>query len=430
MLFSTAVKLASGGGRSGPGCSRIVSLNHLRGIVAEWPSTLDVDALAADGWRPTPLTEFVLKIHSRCNLSCRYCYIYQMEDDSWRSRPKRIARRTVDWVAARIAEHAENHSLDAVHVVLHGGEPLLAGGELIEYAVKKIRSSTDARVGFDIQTNGVLLDTAYLKLFDSLDIHVAISLDGDANSHDRYRRRANGEGSHAAVVRSLEMLTTDPFRHLFEGLLCIIDPRNEPLETYEALLRFEPPEIDFLLPHGNWTSPPPARIPGSRETPYANWLIRVFDQWYRAPMQETRIRLFAELLKLLLGRSSATELVGLSPIGAVVIETDGSIDQSDILKSAYPGAPATGLHVDRDSFDSVLSLPSFAARQIGIRALCDECLDCEIHRVCGGGMYAHRYRAGHGFANPSVYCNELFRLISHIGNAVRNDVTSIRERQP
>jgi uncharacterized protein len=90
------------------------------------------------------------------------------------------------------------------------------------------------------------------------------------------------------------------------------------------LARFQPPTIDFLLPHGNWSSPPPGRIPGSKETPYADWLISVFNHWYDAPRQEVRVRLFAEIMKLLLGGKSATELVGLSPYGAIVIETDGS----------------------------------------------------------------------------------------------------------
>jgi uncharacterized protein len=29
-------------------------------------------------------------------------------------------------------------------------------------------------------------------------------------------------------------------------------------------------------------------------------------------------------------------------------------------------------------------------------------------------LYAHRYRSGTGFANPSVYCPDLIRLIGHI----------------
>lgn len=28
--------------------------------------------------------EFVVKIHSRCNPACDYCYVYDMADQSWR----------------------------------------------------------------------------------------------------------------------------------------------------------------------------------------------------------------------------------------------------------------------------------------------------------------------------------------------------------
>jgi uncharacterized protein len=387
---------------------------------------LGIGMMPPGGWSPQPFREFILKIHSRCDLSCRYCYVYEMSDQSWRSRPKELSRDNIRDCASRIAEHARAHSLDEVRVVFHGGEPLLAGAPLIEYAVSTIRAATEARVGFVVQTNGVLLNAEYLKLFDLLDIHVGISLDGDADAHDRYRRRANGEGSYKAVVRSLELLTSNPFRHLFNGLLCTIDPRNDPVSTYEALLRFGPPAIDFLLPHGNWSSPPPGRIPDSKETPYADWLISVFNHWYGAPRQEVRVKLFYEIMKLILGGKSDTELVGLSPAGSIVIETDGSIEQSDILKSAYDGAGVTGLHVNRNSFDEALALPSIVARQVGLAALSENCQACQIHRICGGGLYAHRYRESNGFGNPSVYCPDLFRLISHIRDIMKVDVAIIK----
>src|SRR4051794_35343173 len=97
----------------------------------EWPATLDVDALLATGWRPTPFREFILKIHSRCDLACDYCYMYEMADQRWRDQPYRMSRQVVDGVAARIAEHARSHDLTSLDLVLHGGEPLLAGHELI-----------------------------------------------------------------------------------------------------------------------------------------------------------------------------------------------------------------------------------------------------------------------------------------------------------
>ena len=37
------------------------------------------------GW-PVPLRQFVLKVHSRCDLACDHCYVYQSADQSWRGR--------------------------------------------------------------------------------------------------------------------------------------------------------------------------------------------------------------------------------------------------------------------------------------------------------------------------------------------------------
>jgi uncharacterized protein len=105
-----------------------------------------------------------------------------------------------------------------------------------------------------------------------------------------------------------------------------------------------------------------------------------------------------------------------------VIETGGEIEQVDTLKAAYHGAPGTGLHVSRDSFDAALLLPGVVARQLGAAALATECQGCRIKDICGGGLYSHRYRPGTGFANPSVYCPDLMRLINHIRETVQDDI--------
>jgi hypothetical protein len=57
---------------------------------------------------------------------------------------------------------------------------------------------------------------------------------------------------------------------------------------YEELLAFAPPAMDLLLPHGNWTNPPPRP---ENAPSYADWLIAVFDRWYDAPRLQTSIRL-------------------------------------------------------------------------------------------------------------------------------------------
>ncbi|RKS79845.1 uncharacterized protein BZB76_1324 [Actinomadura pelletieri DSM 43383] len=399
------------------------------------PAEPDVAALLADGWRPTPFRQFVLKIASRCDLACDHCYVYRMSDQSWRGRPHRMAPMVLARTAERIAEHVREHDLPSVALILHGGEPLLAGTGLIGDTVRTTREAVRRAAGSGpdgrdrvraiVQTNAVRLGEEELRLFDALDVRVGVSLDGTAAAHDRHRRRPDGRGSHAAVHTALERLTSDRYRHLFAGLLCTVDLRNDPVETYEALLRYGPPVVDLLLPHANWSEPPPGRRDGSTATPYGDWLATVFDRWYDAPRRETGVRLFQEILHLLLGGASTSEAVGVSPVGMVVVETDGAIEQSDILKSAFPGAPETGGHVFRDSFDSVLLSPFMAARQIGLRALCQTCLSCPVRDVCGGGHYAHRYRESNGFDNPSVFCPDLRELILHIRSRLAADLSGM-----
>ncbi|MEV4316719.1 FxsB family cyclophane-forming radical SAM/SPASM peptide maturase [Actinocrispum sp. NPDC049592] len=367
-----------------------------------------------------PITDYVLKVASRCNLACDYCYVYTMADQSWRSRPVLIAPETALTAARRIAEHAAEHRQPVTTVVLHGGEPLLAGVGLLDEIASILRRELGGVTGLDlrIQTNGVLLDESFRDLFARHDMRVGVSLDGGQAQHDLHRFLPNGQGSHAAVVRAIRLLD----RANYAGLLCVVDVDSDPVQTYEALLALDPPIVDFLLPHGNWSAPPPRRAAGDPRTPYADWLIAVFDRWYGVRSQETNVRLFQEIINLVLGGRSRTEQVGASPVAYLVIDTDGSYQQDDSLKSARAGEPETGLTVFGHPVDEVLRHPAVAARQQGIGALAGECQRCPLVRVCGGGDYPHRFREDTGFGNPSVYCPDLQRLIRHIAARVRADV--------
>jgi uncharacterized protein len=45
--------------------------------------------------------------------------------------------------------------------------------------------------------------------------------------------------------------------------------------------------------------------------------------------------------------------------------------------------------------------------------------------ICGGGLYPHRYRQGTGFRNPSVYCEDLLHLITHVSDRVIADIRQL-----
>jgi len=392
----------------------------------EWPWTLNVPSLVADGWYPLPFREFVVKIHSRSPLSSDYSYMYEMVGQSWRTPPLRMAFEVAKQTAMRIGEHVRMHELKSITLIIHGGEPLLAGRELIAHLINETRSAvgSDVTVNAIIQTNAISLDDSYLELFQELGVRVGVSLDRNTQNYGAHRRFLNGRGGDVAISAGLRRLLQPRFRHLFSGLLCTVDLYKNPIETYDALADFEPPRVDFLLPYGTWEAPPPGRLPGVSDSPYADWLIAVFEHWYPAP--RVGIRIFDDVMKILLGMISNTEGLGLEPARVVVIEPDGKIAQVDILDTAYHGELATGLNVSTDPLDRALLLPGSVGRQLGAGALCDECKKCPIKRVCGGGLYSHRYRAGTGFANPSVYCPDLTRLIDHIREKMVTDINRRR----
>jgi len=378
-------------------------------------------------WRLVPLQHFVVKVHSRCNLSCDYCYLYEMADQSWRRAGKAMSPEVAEQTAFRIGEHAREHRLGDVTVIVHGGEPMLAGMGLITGLAEAVRREVPeyTRVSLAIQTNGVLLDDTNLDALHALGISVGVSLDGGEAANDRHRRFADGRGSHDAVVEAIDRLR-DPSRPgLYGGLLCTIDLANDPVEVYEALLAHDPPTMDFLLPHGSWDEPPPSRGENAL-TPYGDWLAAAFDRWYGVEETETSVRLFEDALALLLGGSSRSEQIGPGPATVVVIDTDGMIEQVDTLKSVYDGAAATGMTVEGHTFDDALRHPSMAARQMGAAGLGAACRSCRVRDVCGGGYYTHRHRAGVGFGGPSVYCPDLIRFIEHVRGRVAADLSRAR----
>jgi uncharacterized protein len=353
--------------------------------------------------------------------------MYQMSDQSWASSPLVMSPTVAAHTARRIGAHARRHGLTEVDLVLHGGEPLLTGPEALADVAEAVREALPPETVLDlhVQTNGTLLNTGVLDVFARHGIRVGVSVDGDQSTHDRHRGHADGRGSYAATARALELLQRHEYRHLYAGLLCVVDVSADPVRTYESLLDFAPPVMNFLLPHGNWSTPPLVRGTQAAEAPYGEWLVAAFDRWYQASRRETEIRLFTEIVNLLLGGQSRSEGVGLSPAALVTVNTDGSIEQVDTLRSAYDGAMGTGYNVIDHSFDDLLWRPAVVARQIGVAALSDTCIGCDIHHVCGGGYYPHRYRRGDGFHNPSVYCRDLTLLIKHVRQRVAAGVAAL-----
>ena len=366
--------------------------------------------------------QFILKIHGRCDLACDYCYVYKHVDQTWRDRPARMSEGVVAAVARRIAEHVRTHGLSRVRVVLHGGEPLLAGPDRIAATVEAIRTAVPAEVRFAVQTNGIRLDAGFLDLFRRYGVRVGVSLDGGLAGHNRHRLFPHGGASFERVAAALQLLGGERYRSIYGGVLCVIDLANDPVEVYRGLTAFRPPVIGLALPHGNWVHRPAGRPHDERLTPYGDWLVRVFDLWFDAPVREVAIRPFDAVIAMLLGGSSEIDGFGTTPTDAVTVDTDGSVQHSDSLKTTAAHAPETGLNVLTDAFDDALALPLVRAERRSLATVPAKCRARPIVGLCGGGLFAHRFGPDGGFDHRSVYCADLIRLITHVAARVRAGV--------
>ena len=65
----------------------------------------------------------ILKLASRCNLDCSYCYWFR--DESVNNKPAVLTRAAEESFVTRVLEHCQANSVPVFNVLFHGGEPLL-----------------------------------------------------------------------------------------------------------------------------------------------------------------------------------------------------------------------------------------------------------------------------------------------------------------
>lgn len=366
-----------------------------------------------------PISGYVIKVASRCNLNCSYCYEYNMGDSSWKKMPKYMEEEVFSKTLHRIKSHCDAHQFDNISISLHGGEPLLIGHErLASYLALADEILGGYRLTLGIQSNGLLLDEGYLALLRKYGVSLGISLDGIPKDNDVFRFYHNGKGSGEEVASKLRLLQGTP---LFGGILAVINLDADPVQTWRYLASFDPPVVDFLLPHAHWDNTL-TEEQRQRVANHGDWLISIFDDWYGGYRQDIRIRFFEEIIYRIFGHAGSLESLGLEEVSLVTVGVNGDYEQVDTMKSVFPGAHTMSLNVNQHSLDEVLKHQNVMARQAGIAGVSDTCKQCAIVSICGGGYYPHRYSEKNGFNNPSVYCGALTNLITHIQRRIKSDL--------
>jgi uncharacterized protein len=370
---------------------------------------------------------FALKVASRCNLNCSYCYVYNKGDETWRQRPSIMPAEVFDAAIERIRRHCARSGQRSVRIVFHGGEPCLAGADRFAAWCELLRTGlAGTRTHFSLQTNGTLLDEAWVDVLRAYRVTVGISIDGPRARHDTFRVDHAGRGSYDAVARGLA--------HLRRGaipihVLSVIQLGADPLVIHRHLVELGADSIDYLCPDFTHdTIATVRRLYGA--TPCADYLIPIFDHWWQHGTVELRIGIFVAIARAILGGESQVDFLGNRPFGFLFVETDGAIEGLDVMRICKNGLAQTGLNVLTDDFHRVAEVSEVHRDAIfdGM-PLPSACHSCPERDTCAGGYLPHRFSTTRAFDNPSVWCPDLLRLFEHVRARLGTSVEETRLRR-
>ncbi|HET8844462.1 MAG TPA: radical SAM protein [Ktedonobacteraceae bacterium] len=374
------------------------------------------------------LNMFVLKVAARCNLNCSYCYVYNKEDATWKQRSAIMSEGTFETALQRIRLHCQLSGQKEVALLFHGGEPCLLGTRRFDSWCNKARQVLGdvASAQFMIQSNGTLLSEAWAEVFQKHKVRLGISMDGPQERHDTFRVDHKGRGSYEKVARGLGILreANIPF-----ALLSVIPLGSDPLFIHQHFLSLGCSSISYILPDfSHDTIAPVLQTYGS--TPCADFLIPIFDEWWFNGTLDVRITNFWNMAKLILGGESGIDSLGNRPLRFVFIEADGEIEGLDVLRVCKEGLAGTGLNVRNNDFFDIMETSVLHSHAIfKSMPLPDACQACPEQDTCGGGYLPHRYSAGRGFNNASIWCADLLKLFTHIRQRMEVPVEETRRRR-
>lgn len=361
----------------------------------------------------------VLKVASRCNLNCKYCYMYNLGDTTYRSQPKVMSPKVVESLLFKVRTYLTESGSKTFRFIFHGGEPLMVNYNFYQNFVDKVKELLPAyvQIDFTVQTNGVLLSKEWCKVLGRLGIRVGISLDGFSEEDNRLRLNHQMKSSLSNTLKGIRNAQSSEHLKYEPGLLMVINLNNNSDESYSNCKRLKIRHINYALPHGNYHNFPDNF--DIERTNYADWLIRLFNLWFDDRNREKpQITLFNQILNLILGGGGIYDSFGTGQNVYLIIETNGDIEPQDSLKICGDGFTKTSLNVQTHELRDSLAHPLIKLCIESHQELCIKCQKCDVVKICGGGLLAHRFNQENHFNNPSIYCKDLEKLIRHISMRV------------
>jgi uncharacterized protein len=303
-----------------------------------------------------------------------------------------------------IVEKALANSQQHVSFSFQGGEPTLAGLDffknLIEFEQKY--NHRNINISHAIQTNGYIIDDEWGKFFAQNNFMVGVSLDGDAELHDKYRKDQKDQGTHERIMRSIKILKNHQVK---VNILSVVnsDIARNASRVYEFYKKNDllyQQYIPCLDPFNEEHGPCDYSL-----TPqlYGLFLKQMFDCWYRDIKAGQFIynRYFENLVGMLKGyHPESCGMLG-HCLPQYVVEADGSVYPCDfyVLDQFKIGNLTT------DSFTEIDQKRKQSRFIENSATIHEDCLQCKWLNICRGGCRRNREMKEIGVIGKNHYCD-------------------------
>ena len=343
--------------------------------------------------------------------------------EAFARQPLVMERAVVDAAARAIAGYCARFHQPKALIVFAGDESTFAGPDWFRHAVQAFRGQmpSGCATTFTLQSNGKFLDNSWLDLCAELGISLTITLDSRPARENGFAT-TGGAGASLDALAAIERIRRHGEMGLFAGVLCVVNPSDDGAALYGHFRSLGITTMDFVMPaEANWDHPPACY---TSPTPYADYLIPVFDQWWNENHPDVRIAFFDSLLRSMVGSRVHSDSLGADPLTTVVVGCNGSIEPVDSLRRNGAEAGQPELNVVSHSIECIFQQPTFQKALAGQESLCQTCRKCEIRDVCGGGYLPSRFSQWNGFDNPSIYCADLSKLVRHVVDSCTHQLTA------
>jgi uncharacterized protein len=354
-----------------------------------------------------PFSLLVKPASADCNLRCAYCFYL----DRCALYPGQKQHRMSDAVLERMIAGFMATDQAQYSFGWQGGEPTLMGLDFFKRVTELQQRSgrTGTRVANGLQTNTTLIDHDWAQHLRRYNVLVGVSIDGPPDVHNRYRRYADGRGSHAAVMRGLAALQQNRVEY---NVLTLVSQANvrRPAEIYHYLrdelgvLFHQYIECVEFDPEGALM---PFAVNGSE---WGDFLCAIFDEWQACDdTRRVSVRLFDSILTMLVEGHANVCAMGTDCRQYLVVEHNGDVYPCDFF--VEPGLKLG--NIMESDWETLLDSPLYAEFGARKRQWHEQCQACKYLHLCAGCCPKNRLGRGRDPGRLSVLCEGWVQFYDH-----------------